>query len=482
MEPSLVAELRPLFAGRKVVVTGGPLAALTGVCRRLRDLGAERPFLLATGMGTGEVPDPGEAEWCVVELRAPDVVAEIRAAMRMLRLLPSEVADALDRWDPERRALVLSPMFNELPEIAGRRVYGPRRPQWRRLEDKVVIDALWDELGVTRAPSEVVAAEPEALRAAAGRLDRGAGTAWAGDARQGFSGGAFCLRWVRDEEDAAEAAAFLGARCDRVRVMPFLEGIPCSIHGVVFPDGVAAFRPVEMVTLRRPGGSSGGSPGGSGGPPGGSPGGSGSNRLHYAGAATFWDPPVADREVMRDLARRVGAGLRERVGYRGAFTVDGVLAAEGFRPTELNPRFGAGLATMTRDLADLPVSLLDRALIEGETLAYAADDLERQVLSVADRTRAGGAWTVTEEPADATRELAVTFAGGACRPAADGRPPDGVLSFGPSGVGGFVRLAIDPGRVPAGPSVAPLAVAAFALADERFGTRIGRLEPARAVR
>jgi hypothetical protein len=30
--------------------------------------------------------------------------------------------------------------------------------------------------------------------------------------------------------------------------------------------------------------------------------------------------------------------------------------------------------------------------------------------------------------------------------------------------------------------VAPLAVAAFALADQRFGTGIGPLEPARAVR
>ncbi|HEY4727736.1 MAG TPA: hypothetical protein VIJ32_05970, partial [Actinomycetes bacterium] len=117
-----------MFAGRKVVLTGGPLAALTGVCRRLRELGAERPFLLATGIGTGEVPGPDEAEWCVVEVRAPDVVAEIRAAMRLLRLLPDEVVDALDRWDPERQALVLSPMFNELPRIAGRRVYGPRRP------------------------------------------------------------------------------------------------------------------------------------------------------------------------------------------------------------------------------------------------------------------------------------------------------------------------------------------------------------------
>ena len=471
--PTLTDALRPFFAGRKVVLTGGPLAAMTGVCRRLRELGARRPFLLATGLGTGEVPGAEEAEWCVVEVRAPDVIAEIRAAMNLLRLLPADVLEALDRWDPERQALVLSTMFNELPEIAGRRVYGPRRPEWRRLEDKVVVDDLWDELGVTRAPSEVGAAEPAARAAAARRRDRGAGTAWAGDARQGFHGGAFCLRWVRGEADVAEAAAFLAARCDRARVMPFLEGIPCSIHGVVFPDGVAAFRPVEMVTLRRPV----------------------SSRLHYAGAATFWDPPDADREVMRDLARRVGAGLRERVGYRGAFTVDGVLAAEGFLPTELNPRLGAGLSTMTRDLPDLPVGLLDRVLIEGEPVAFTAGELERQVLAVADRTRAGGAWTVTGrgpeglEPVPpesrvvaGTRELPLRFEGGACRPAADGGPADGVLSFGPSGVGGFVRLALDPGRVPAGPPVAPLAVAAFALADERFGTGIGPLEPARAVR
>jgi hypothetical protein len=458
--PTLSDSLRPLFAGRKVVVTGGPLAAMTSMCRRLRELGTERPFLLATGLGTGELPRPEEADWCVVELRAPDVIAEIRAAMRLLRLLPGDVLAALDRWDPAREALVLSPMFNELPEIAGRRVYGPRRPEWRRLEDKVVIDALWDDLGVTRAPSEVVPAEAAALRAAAGRLDRGAGTAWAGDARQGFNGGAFCLRWVRDGEDAAEAATFLAARCHRVRVMPFLEGVPCSIHGVVFPQGVATFRPVEMVTLRRPG----------------------SSRLRYAGAATFWDPPAADREVMRDLARRVGEGLRERVGYRGAFTVDGVLAAEGFLPTELNPRLGAGLGIMTRDLPGLPVGLLDRALIEGETLAFGAADLERQVLAAADRTRAGGAWTVTEVAAGATRELPVAFEDGACRPTVEGGEADGVLSFGPSGVGGFVRLALDPDRIAAGPPVAPLAVAAFALADERFGADIGPLEPARAVR
>jgi hypothetical protein len=104
------------------------------------------------------------------------------------------------------------------------------------------------------------------------------------------------------------------------------------------------------------------------------------------------------------------------------------------------------------------------------------------VLEAADRTRAGGAWTVTHVPTEASQELAVVFEDGACRPAEGGRPPDGVLAFGPSGVGGFVRLSLNPGRVPAGPPVAPLAVAAFALADERFGTGIGPLEPARSVR
>jgi hypothetical protein len=32
----------------------------------------------------------------------------------------------------------------------------------------------------------------------------------------------------------------------------FVEGVPCSIHGFVVDDGVAAFRPVELVTLRAP--------------------------------------------------------------------------------------------------------------------------------------------------------------------------------------------------------------------------------------
>ena len=88
--------------------------------------------------------------------------------------------------------------------------------------------------------------------AAAEALDRGHGTVWAGDAREGFNGGAALTRWVRDAQDAEEAFETLSKRCDAARVMPFLEGVPCSIHGWVLPDGVQVFRPCEMLVLRRP--------------------------------------------------------------------------------------------------------------------------------------------------------------------------------------------------------------------------------------
>ena len=89
--------------------------------------------------------------------------------------------------------------------------------------------------------------------------------------------------------------------------MPFLDGVPCSIHGFVLPDGTAALRPVEIAMLRD----------------------EAERRFVYGGLGTSWDPPAADREEMRDVVRRVGAHLQAAHGYRGAFGIDGVLTADG---------------------------------------------------------------------------------------------------------------------------------------------------------
>ena len=50
------------------------------------------------------------------------------------------------------------------------------------------------------------------------------GTVWVGDNREGWHGGAKMLRWVRSRSEGRAAQLFLAEHCDRVRVMPFLEG------------------------------------------------------------------------------------------------------------------------------------------------------------------------------------------------------------------------------------------------------------------
>jgi hypothetical protein len=436
--------LRPLFAGRKVVLTGAVVQAHTGQVRALRELGSERCLVIG-GRGTGPVPDEADADVVVVDVSSSDMVEEIRFWERLHADPPPEVVDEIRRYDPNGDALVLLPPFDSARAVAGRPSWGARPPSWTALEDKTTVDGLCDRAGVARPPSEVVPVELGALQAAAARLDAGAGTVWAGDARDGFNGGAVCVHWVRDEDDADAAVAALAPRCSRARVAPFLEGIPCSIHGVVTGDGVAALRPVELLTLRSPA----------------------RPHLRYAGTATVWDPDPPDREGMREVARRIGEALRDQVAYRGFFTVDGVLTADGFRPTEVNPRFGAGLLAYGIALPELSLPLLHRAVIAG-VLDPEAADLEAALLSAADATRVAVTWmAVPGRRLDhAEGEL-------------DARTS---VEIGPSAMGGFVRVAFDVDALPPGEPVGPRAAAALVQADERFGLGLGLLEAAVSVR
>ncbi|MEY2407152.1 MAG: hypothetical protein QOG39_2068 [Acidimicrobiaceae bacterium] len=455
--------LRPVLTGRRVIVTGGPVAGLVSRARLARSLGSERPFILGNeGTGTGELPTPDEAETYAldVDTMASTIMDAMRAGAAALADLPAEARAALDRYDPDRSALVLGSFLNELPSVAGRPCLAHRRPEWVALEDKVTVDELWDRAGVPRAPSEVVPARMDALRSAADRLDHGAGTVWVGDAREGFHGGGEYARWIRQPADVDDAAAFLAAHCDTARVMPFLEGIPCSVHGLVFADHVAAFRPIEMITLRRPG----------------------SSQLFYAGAASYWDPPADDRGQMRAAVRRVGTVLRDDVGFRGPFTIDGVMTEHGFRPTELNPRSGAGLNTMATAIADIPLTLLHDAVCAGLPLDFRPHDLEATILERADATRGGGTWRAVTTPVRPLGEAAVVRDGADYRWARGDERPDGWVTAGPSPLGSFIRFTLNPETTPVGDPVGPLAVAFYRFTDAELGTDIGPLEAAPVTR
>lgn len=309
-------------------------------------------------MGTGDTPTEADGEWFALDAPGSgDMVEAIHAGLKLLGNLPQQVKDALNQYDSDHTAMVVGTFLHEQPAVAGRKSLAYRKPEWLALDDKTVIDKVWDKIGVVREPSEVVVSRNEILEATQ-RLNKGDGVVWSGDSCDGVSGGGVGVRWVRSEADIDSALEYYKKHCDKLRVMSFLEGIPCSIHGMVFPDYIAAFRPVEMVTLRR----------------------IDSNEFFYAGTATYWDPAPSDREAMRSIAKRVGDALRDMVDYRGIFTVDGVLTKDGFRPTELNTRSGAGIKPILAGMSDLPLELIDRALVAGSTLDYKPRELESFVV------------------------------------------------------------------------------------------------------
>jgi hypothetical protein len=456
MQPEHWQDLvRSVVSGKKWLAAYDVAVAAGGIGKQLLHLGAGSVKGIAASRGTGPLPEGVDVEW--LDVKGGSMMEAIRASERALSQLPADVLARLDAWDPERSARVIRPLFSGPEPIAGRAVYGARRAEWMALEDKTVVDAIWDELGAARAPSTVVPCTFDALREAAARLDRGQGTVWAGDNRSGWHGGASFTRWVRTPLEAEAAWELLSSACDNARVMPFLEGIPCSIHGIVLPGHVVALRPCEMLVLRRPNGE-----------------------FQYAAAATMWDPPAADREAMRDLARRTGAWLRERVGFRGVFTIDGVMTADGFVPTELNPRFGAAIGIMTRSMPAMPLYLLHLAIVEGEDLDWRPAELEEALLGWADAHRDGRAGIVSTRAGEPARADVVMTPD--IREVQQGEAPDVLLTLGPSPAGSIVFASFVPERTPVGPSLAPRVAAAIGWADARWRLGIGPLEPARDVR
>jgi len=429
MDEWWIEPLRRVFDRRRVVLAGAVAAAWIGPIETLRSVGAE-DFLVVASEGRGAGPQP---DVTTVVLEPPDGLTEmerIHHADRTLHEPPPEILGALDRFDPQRRAVVVGTFLGTTPDLAGRPLLAHRRPEWVALEDKVVIDAFWDRAGIDRQPSIVVGVSDAA--AAAASIDRGDGTVWAADAREGFHGGARHTRRVRDRHDVDRAVSALVGVCDAVRVMPFVEGIPCSIHGIVLPDGIAVLRPVEMVTLRR------------------------GDEFVYAGCATYWDPPATMRRQMRSVAERAGARLAAELDFRGTFTVDGVAASDGFWPTELNPRFGAGIMTIARGTG-IPMVLVNDLIVAGVDLGRSAEQIETDVVTAGDTDRHGGTWTFGVDHDLDGLDRPVSFRDGrwSWTDPADDAGVAGRVTAGDR----FVRCIYERSATPVGPSTAPRAAA-----------------------
>jgi hypothetical protein len=452
------ARLSRIWAGRPVILGPGVLAGWAKDVPRFRALGCP-VLVVSTARGAGDVPGPDDCVVVEVELPAAGMVTdELRALDGFTRTLPPQAVAAIDAFDPGHEGIwVTSPFVTTDEPIDGRPVTGGRPAAYLALEDKMLADGIWDAAEVPRAPYRLVeVGDGAALATATAELAGELGAVWVGDARDGFNGGGNYVRWVRDAGDRADATAFFEPRCDRVRVMPFLEGVPCSIHGFVLPDGTAALRPVEIAVLRDPA----------------------RRKLVYGGLGTTWDPPPADREQMRAAVRRVGAHLQRAHGYRGAFGIDGVLTADGFRPTELNTRMSAG-ATTVAEVDRAFFVMLQAALVAAVDTGISAAQVE-ELVSLMDAHRTGRVVAVADDVRVSHEETYPVAWDGTSFARADAETGN-VLSIGATPTGFFAT--VDPcAALAQGERLATVTAGLLELADREYGSSFGALEPAPDVR
>ncbi len=453
----VVKRLGELYADRPVILGPGILAAYPATVATMRARGC-RVLVLATARGAGPIPHPGECE--VVEIDLPptaSVTDELRLLEHLTHHLPEHAVAAIEAFDPGHEAIWNTGHFvsNDEP-ILGRRVVGGRPASYLALEDKLLAEEIWAACEVPTAPHRVVPVETDQLAAATREVAGPLGAVWSGDARDGFNGAGNYVRWIVDGSDQARARGFFLPRCDRVRVMPFLDGVPCSIHGFVCPDGVALLRPVEIAMLRNVA----------------------KRRFVYGGLSTYWDPHPDDRAAMRAIARDVGAHLGSSYDYRGAFGIDGVLTADGFRPTELNTRMPAGattLATVDREF----FGLLQTHLVAGLPVDVTSGDLE-SLLPLMDAERHGRPTAVGEgvKVGDAD-DYPVSYEGGLLTRATGDTGNTLVLAETPSGF--FAKIEPCSALTP-GDRLAPLNAAMMSFLDREYDAGFGVVEAAPDLR
>ena len=129
------------------------------------------------------------------------------------------------------------------------------------------------------------------------------------------------------------------------------------------------------------------------------------------------------------------------------------MSEEGFLPTELNPRAGAGLQGMTTAIPELPFALLAIAAQAGEALDFRPEVLESLVVGAADARRGGGIRTFFPGDRERTEIHGLVEESGGYRMARGDEAGSAILVTGPSNQGGFLAFAPRHERIARGPHI-----------------------------
>ncbi len=420
---NLSERLEEIYGQKSWIIATQAAVSAVNLHKMLGEWGS-RTLVVASNEGTGDLPD---TEIVYTGSKGDSAVGSIREFFDSVVYPSPQVQARVENFDPENRARVIAEPYATAAEMVGRTTFGVRHPEWGAWEDKMRVDALWEDLSVPHADYRIV--DVADAPTAASEIGNEMGSVWVADNSQGWHGGGDFVKWIRHPDQSAEVADWFADRADRVRVMPFLDGLPCSIHGWVTDTGVATFLPVEILVLRD----------------------TADHTMVYSGVSTSWVAPSGLSDEMRAVALKVGRELSQRDGYLGLFGIDGISTVDGFRPTELNPRMSVGAGAQMGGV-DLPIWALTRAEIEG--LVHLDHEwIESEVLGQRKPTIHFGKMVHVD-----VRESVFIGLGRTGKVNLVDTEQESVakITAGPSATGSFVTGSFDTEKIGTGPPVAPM--------------------------
>ena len=113
------------------------------IAKQLKALGAKKVLAIGARRGVGPISEEIES----IELDLPEASSTmegIQESEKALDQLPEWVVATINDFDPDKTARVIRTFFSSGNPVAGRTVFGAREESWMALEDKMIIDALWD--------------------------------------------------------------------------------------------------------------------------------------------------------------------------------------------------------------------------------------------------------------------------------------------------------------------------------------------------
>ena len=366
IEKICAEQIIPYLQEQKIILAFGNEAVIQRTADSFAALGIPKENMFGLIGQNAQIARAGlDIDHTFVAIPEASLAFELREYHKAIANLGAEHIVAINTFDPEKKAVVIGAFWFCLSSVAGRHVLGYRRPSWILYEDKCAVSEIWYKAGITQAKSEVVPVHS---------LHSGLPQGWAypvvvsGDSLNGITGGGSHVRYVESDTQMQNILSFFALDCAQVRLMEYIDGISCSMHGFVLEDTVCTSIPIEMLVVPNSRG-----------------------KFIYMGAATHWEPIPAETSLLEDSVRNVGVALREEVGFRGTFTLDGILKGGVFYPTEINTRSGAGIFALY-GAEHTKYYLLDVLIKDGQNIDWAPSDIEHWMQETAKKQRSRRAW------------------------------------------------------------------------------------------